>query len=456
MLILSLILGACTTPKTPATAAPQPETPATAVPQPEPAVVEPVTIQYWSNGWFPSAIDGRKALVDKFNKENEGKVQVEYIQGDWSTGETYIQSGAAAGGGIACVMDWWSGGAIDFYSKGWVLDLAPYMTPERRALMIEEQWKARTADDGAIVANGTVLEEPLLMVHYNPVLLEAAGITPATVDKPWTWDELYANAKLLTLDVNGKNATEAGFDKDNVKQWGYIHRIDAEKAWQDGMFFAQGVQGESIVREENGKWGWFLNDKGAAAYNRFLSIVREGIAPEATIGLGGDTLEQMFVDGMAAMILRPAFAIPILHNNFPDFKFSSMPVPMDANQKVFYQAGGEGMVVTKNCEHPKEAADFLFWLMEPENSAVLAYGNGMLPATYEALKFEPFKSDPTWDIVRNYLDIAQIFTIPFNPNYLEFRDTVLGPTYVEFAAGNMTFDEANNIITQQAEEILNR
>ena len=182
-------------------------------------------------------------MVEKFNKENEGKVQVEYIQGDWSTGETYIQSGAAAGGGIACVMDWWSGGAIDFYTKGWVLDLTPYMTPERRALMIEEQWKARTADDGAIVANGTVLEEPLLMVHYNPALLEAAGITPATVDDPWTWDELYANAKLLTLDVNGKNATEAGFDKNNVKQWGYIHRIDAEKAWQDGMFFAQGVHG---------------------------------------------------------------------------------------------------------------------------------------------------------------------------------------------------------------------
>ena len=40
MLILSLILGACTTPtaapapETPATAVPQPETPATAVPQP--------------------------------------------------------------------------------------------------------------------------------------------------------------------------------------------------------------------------------------------------------------------------------------------------------------------------------------------------------------------------------------------------------------------------------------
>ncbi len=253
-----------------------------------------------------------------------------------------------------------------------------------------------------------------------------------------------------------KMPIDPDFDAANVVQWGYIHRIDAEKAWQDGMFFAQGAQGEPLVREENGEWGWFLNDTGAAAYEDFLSIVLKGVAPDAAIGLGGDTLEQMFVDGMAAMILRPAFAIPILHNNFPDFTFESMPVPMNTDQKVFYQAGGEGMVLTKNCEHPKEAADFMFWVMEPENIAVFAYANGMIPANYAGLDVEPFASDPTWDIVRHYLEVAEIFTVPFNPNYVEFRDTVLGPTLVEFAAGNLTFEEANETIAEQAKAILNR
>ncbi len=208
MLILSLLLGACTTPSVTQQPVTEGETEATAEPVTE---VEggPVVVQYWSNGWFPSSIDGRKALIEKFNKEHEGEIQMEYIQGDWGTGETYIQSGAAAGGGIACIMDWWYGGALDFYAKDWVLDLSPYMTPERRALMIEEQWLARTSEDGAVVMNGTVLEEPLYMVHYNPALLEAAGVTPATVEDPWTWAELYENAKLLTLDANGKNANRS-------------------------------------------------------------------------------------------------------------------------------------------------------------------------------------------------------------------------------------------------------
>lgn len=450
MLILSMIAAGCAAP----TAAPAEETQA---PQEETEGEEEVVIQYWSNGWFPSSISGRKALVDKFNSEHEGQIQVEYVQGDWGQGDTYVQSGVAAGGGIACVVEWWAGGAIDWYRKGWTLDLKPYLTAERRALIEDAQWEARTnPDDGAITMNATVLEEPLLMLMYNPAHLEAAGITPGTVEDPWSWAELIENAKLLTLDANGKHLGEDGFDKDNVVQWGYIHRIDAEKAWQDGMFFAQGSMGQPLVREENGEWGWFLDEKGAEAYERFLSIVNEGIAPPEAIGLGGDTLEQMFVDGMTSIILRPAFAIPILNGNFPDFKFSAMPAPMDAGDKVFYQAGGEGMALTKNCEHPEQAAEFMFWIMEPENLATYAYGNGMLPANNKALDVEPFKSDTTWDIVRTYLETAEIFTTSFNPNYVEFRDTVLGPTLVEVAAGNMTFDEANAIIEEQAKEILNR
>ena len=80
--------------------------------------------------------------------------------------------------------------------------------------------------------------------------------------------------------------------------------------------------GTPIIRQENGKWGWFLDEKGAEAYERYLTPIQEGITPEAAIGLGGDTIEQMFAEGKAAIILRETFAIPTLHMNFPDFKFS--------------------------------------------------------------------------------------------------------------------------------------
>ena len=87
-------------------------------PLPHPQPTGLVKVQYWSNGWFAQSIDARKAIVDKFNQEYKGKIEVEYIQGNWDDGEQYIQNGAAAGGEIACVMEWYDVGAIDWYGRG--------------------------------------------------------------------------------------------------------------------------------------------------------------------------------------------------------------------------------------------------------------------------------------------------------------------------------------------------
>ena len=471
LLIAALMLVGCAAQPTAAPLPPaEPVVQATAVPAtvaaPTAAPEQPteaapaaaaVKVQYWSNGWFADSINGRKASVEKFNQEHQGQIEVEYVQGDWDSGEQYIQNGIAAGGGIACMMDWYDAGAVDWYRKGYVNDLRPYMTPEIKAYMSDASWKARTnADDGAVTMSGTVAGDLMLTLMYNPQYFKDAGVEPATVDKPWNWDMLFENAKKLTVDVNGKRLGEAGFDKTNVAQWGYIERLDSEKVLENGLNFAQMPMGVPIIRQENGKWGWFLNDKGAKAYERYLTPIQAGITPEAAIGLGGDTIEQMFAEGKAAIILRETFAIPTLHMNFPDFKFAVMPIPMDAGDKMFYNAGGEGMVMTKTCDQPKAAAEFMFWLMKPENDAMFAYGNGMPPANSAGLNYEPFKSDPTWDIIRNYLKIGINYTVPFNPHMAEFRDTVVAPTLMDVAAGKISFADANKLIQEQADKLLNQ
>jgi ABC-type glycerol-3-phosphate transport system substrate-binding protein len=163
----------------------------------------------------------------------------------------------------------------------------------------------------------------------------------------------------------------------------------------------------------------------------------------------------MFADGAASIMLAETFAIPILHDNYPEFEFAAMPAPREERDEIFYKAGGEGMVITKTCEHPEEAAEFVFWVMEPENLAVYAYQNGMIPANSEALEVDPFLSDPNWDIIRDYLSRAEIFVRPFNPNLVEFRDTVVAPTLMEVVEGKRTFAEANALIQEQAAEMLN-
>jgi ABC-type glycerol-3-phosphate transport system substrate-binding protein len=427
-----------------------------ATPTQAPAATGPVVVQYWSNGWFPASIGARKAIVDRFNQEYDGRIKVEYIQGSWDDQATYVASGAAAGGNIACVMETGAPDALDFYRKGYVQDIKPYLTSERRALAADVQWQARTyPDDGAIVANATVLAEPILTLLYNPDALQKAGITPATSDKPWSWQELYDNATLLTIDANGKHLGEAGFDKTKVVQWGYVARMEAEKVWENGMLFAQARQGKAVVRQEGGKWGWFLDDSAKDVYRTYLSPVQLGVAPPEAIGLGGEALEQIFGDGKAAIILRETFEIPILQGLFPNIKIGVMPIPSQAGDHVYYAAGGEGMVMTKHCQTPAEAAEFMFFVMRADNAAQYAYGNGMLPGNLNGLNEEPFKSDKNYDTLRAYLSKAESFSVPFNPHVPEFRDTVVSPTLVDVAAGKITFEEAEKIIEEQAATILN-
>jgi multiple sugar transport system substrate-binding protein len=453
IMILSMLAG-CGSPATPAPQATQP--PAAAQPTSPPASTGPVVVQYWSNGWFPSAIDGRKALVDKFNAEYKGKIEIQYVQGNWDNGEQYLQNGIAAGGGIACIVEWYVDGALDWYRKGYVQDLRPFITPEIQGYMDDAQWKARTADDGAVVITGSVLGAPILTLLYNPDYLQAAGITPATAENPWTWEQLFENAKLLTVDKNGKHLGEDGFDKDNVVHWGLVERLDNEKVWEYGLTFAQNRMGKAVVRQENGTWGWFLDDAAAADYERFLTPIAAGITPDAAIGLTGDTQEQMLADGTAAIIMRETFAIPTIHTNYPNAKIDVMPIPFEKGEAWYYQAGGEGMVMTKTCDHPKEAAEYLFWLMKPENNAIYGYGNYMAPANAKAMDYDPFKSDPQWNIIRNYMATGKSFVSPFNVNLPEFRDTIASPTLMDVASGKITFAEANKILSEQAKTILNK
>jgi multiple sugar transport system substrate-binding protein len=470
ILMVSALLVGCAGPATPAAqqtqppaaeqptapAAEQPTAPAAEQPTAPAAGGAPVVVQYWSNGWIPGSIDARKAMVDKFNAEHKGQIEVQYIQGDWAVGDQYIQNGIAAGGGIACIMEWYADGALDWYRKGYVQDLRPYITPEVRGMMDEPQWQARTADDGSVVMNGTVMGYPQVVILYNPDKLKAAGIEPATIENPWTWDQMYENAKKLTVDKNGKHLGEDGFDKDNVTTYGLVERLDNEKVLEYGLQIAQNRMGKPVIRQENGKWGWFLDDNAAADYEKFLSTITAGISPAASNGMTSDTQEQMVADGSAAMIMRETFAIPTIHDHYPDANIAIMPLPADKGETWYYQADGEGMVMTKTCDHPKEAAEFMTWLMKPENDAAYAYGNSMPPQNPQSLNLEPFKSDPNWDIIRNYIANGKVFVTPFNPNYPEFRDTIASPTLMDVVAGKSTFADANKLLAEQADQVLNK
>ena len=74
--------------------------------------------------------------------------------------------------------------------------------------------------DGKIV--GISVANEIQVIWYSKKMFDAAGLPypPADASKAWSWDKFVQVAKKLTKDANGKTPNDAGFDPQNVHQFG--------------------------------------------------------------------------------------------------------------------------------------------------------------------------------------------------------------------------------------------
>ena len=79
---------------------------------------------------------------------------------------------------------------------------------------------------------------------------------------PWDYDTVRKIAKILTVDKNGKDATEAGFDPENIVQWGFEPQRDDLRQtgayWKAGTFVAADGKTVQIPEAWAAAWQLFL------------------------------------------------------------------------------------------------------------------------------------------------------------------------------------------------------
>jgi len=457
--IVSMLFTACgqATPVPQATEKPAQATEKPAQATEAPATGESVKLSLYSVAWMSTDQAMMAELIKKFNEEHKGRIEVEYVQGDWGEVENYLTAGVAGGGGIADLIEGGTDIGLGWFNQGFVIDLRPYITPEIRATMPEELWASRTAADGAVFMSGTVTGNHML-VFYNPALLKAAGVEPSTPDKLWTWDELVANAKLMTLDTNGKHLGEAGFDAKNVKQWGFMPRLDNEKVWEEAGAFALQATGKPLVRRgADGTWDVFFDDAALPVLEAYTSLVKVGVTSPMAVGLSGDSQNELFYQGQAAMILRAYFNVAVLEGLYPDFDFQVMPIPMAAGNKTYYTDNlGQGYSIPVTSKHPAEAAEFLFWMQQPAQQAMHSSGLAMAPTNPAALNDPLLLNNSRWDTMRFYKANEKLLTVEYNTNIPEFVTTLYAPELMSVITGDKTFDAAIEAIKAGAKSLLNQ
>jgi multiple sugar transport system substrate-binding protein len=323
---------------------------------------------------------------------------------------TQIASGA--GPDIVGPVGW--GGSNDFYGQ-W-LDITPYIESSGFDLSVFDPAlvKFYQTEEGQVglpfaVFPGAIYFQPAMFdeagLNYPPQVYGEKYVMPDGTEKDWNWETVTEVAKLLTVDVNGKNSTEEGFDRTQILQVGYTAQ------WQSvlsvGTFYggaekiysgdAKGSYKSTIPDSWKEGWKWYY--EGMWGAQPFMATGPLAGAPEFGNG-------NLFNAGKAAMGLTQTWYTCCL-GDFAKagLEFQLGIQPIGANGEVSGRVDADTFRILKGSKNPAEAFEVLAYLITTGGDKLLpAYGAMPAIATKTDAFFEkksadyPFVTEESWNV----------------------------------------------------------
>lgn len=324
-----------------------------------------VTINYYG-GWTGADLDKMNALVKKFNA-SQSAVQVNFTSLQWSQMFTKFLADYQAGSTPDVV-------AMHTFEVGQFVDMGVLDSDAIKSLNLSSDNYIKTAWDGTILNNvqyGVPLDVNMHALYYNKDLFKEAGIAAAPTNKA----ELIADAQKLTLDVNGKNATESGFDASNIKQYGYGFLQNHHAFYQ--AFALMNQQGYDPFTDSMTTIS--LDSTKTSAAFQFLEdlVYKYKVTPA-----GEKSPIDDFKSGTVAMVIDGNWQLSGLSS--AKFDWDTAAYPQIFDQKAVWGAS-EMLTIPKNkdASKVKAAQTFVKWLSD--NSAEWAL-SGQIPANVNAQK----------------------------------------------------------------------
>jgi multiple sugar transport system substrate-binding protein len=401
LIVASLVLTACgggaATTQAPAD---QPAQPAPTTAPAQPVSPDKIQIRWFvglGTGTDPTQLPAQQKAVDDFNaSQDEIELVLEVVPYDSARDTLATQIAAGAGPDIIGPVGW--GGSNAFYGQ-W-LDMAPY---------IESTGFDTSVYDPALIDFYQTEEGqvglPFLVfpaaIYYVPAMFDEAGLEypPSEYgDKyvldgeevDWNWDTFVEVAKRLTVDVNGLNSTEDGFDPTQMLQVGYANQWQTHVAYQ-----AAYVSGSAdiVAGDAPGSYQSAMPDSwkeanklaydGMWGAQRFMATGPLAGAPEFGNG-------NLFNSGKAAMAITPLWYTCCL-DAFRDagFEFDAGVLPLGADGKPHGRVDADTIRIWKGTKNPEAAFKALSYLIGPEGTQTLVVGSDEVPAAYSGLPADP-------------------------------------------------------------------
>lgn len=252
--------------------------------------------------------------------------------------------------------------ALKWAESGILMDLSPYYDSGEITPKMESN--KFVTPDGKLL--GYSVANEIIILHYNKQMFDDAGIPypPAETEKAWTWDQMLKVARKLTLDKNGKHPNEAGFDPDNIVQYGIEVNHAADFFWTP---FAISNGGGEV--SQDGKELLLDKPETIEAVQKVADLaLKEHVSPTPTQaqGLPGDVGGKL-ASKKIAMVTSGQWELvnigPQLKNGLKN-GVGVLPIfdkPATTNT-------GLPLVIYNTTKNKEAAVELYKWLMNPERN----------------------------------------------------------------------------------------
>lgn len=314
-------------------------------------------------GWGGTAEqDGVAAAIEVFQQENPG-ILVEFRHTPDTDFTTVFLSNIAAGTPPDTSFIG-SGDYETFRKQGILLDITDLIANDPLLGQPDyflPQEASRSADaNGRWNGIGSTWVAP--HIYYNADLLAAAGITPPGFndDEIWDWDTFVANAKLLTLDANGKHPDDEGFDPENIVQYGASYPIVPNPTFLIAAVYSNG--GKFITDE--GLSGLDSPEAIQALQNLADLIHVHHVSPSASAmaSLGMDNT-QMLNTNRLALAVDGSWALSWINPTTLSVPMGVGALPKMATTATYLQAHFHAVLAAT--QHPEESWQWIRFLATP-------------------------------------------------------------------------------------------
>jgi multiple sugar transport system substrate-binding protein len=290
-------------------------------------------------------------------------------------------------------------------------------------------------------------------LNYPPQEFGAPYVMPDGTEVEWNYETLTELAKILTVDVNGNDATSPDFDPANVVQFGLNFQWAAMRLfwshYQPLDWYDDETTTLTIPTEWRDATQWLWN-----------GVWEEGIIPSTTyadseqFGTGN-----VFQSGNLAMAITPLWYTCCLGDSVGSFEWDLAVVPASADGEYHVATDADTFRITKGSANPEAAFTVLSYLLN-EAVPTLAPTYGAFPARPEyqadwiATKDEQFPWGVNWTVAPASLEYNNASTLHHesdHPNWQKAYDRVAAFNTLIYGDTGATIDVNTELDTLQTE-----